>query len=72
MKLFKIHTEENGKDVNFGIYNLSTGRRAIGFQITPPPIATSSLVGIIKQTLKTITIKDVAVQIITYSSKDIY
>lgn len=69
-RMLLLHSYEK-KDVNFGIYNLSTGRRAIGFQITPPPIATSSLVGIIKQTLKTITIKDVAVQIITYSSKDI-
>ncbi|RDU55062.1 hypothetical protein CQA49_00855 [Helicobacter sp. MIT 00-7814] len=69
-RMLLLHSYEH-KAEGYGIYNLSTGRRAIGFKITPPPFVTENVINLVKSTLKTITVKDTAVQIMTYASNDI-
>lgn len=69
-KMILLHSYEQKSD-DFGIYNLCTGRRAIGFKITPPPHVGDSTIKLIKSAFKTIDIKNVAVQISTYASDNI-
>ncbi len=69
-KMILLHSYEQKSD-DFGIYNLCTGRRAIGFKITPPPHVGDSTIKLIKSAFKTIDVKNVAVQISTYASDNI-
>lgn len=69
-KMILLHSYAQVND-EVGIYNLCTGRRAIGFKITPPPHIGDGTIKLIKSAFKTIDVKDVAVQISTFASSDI-